>query len=112
MEGDEVDWAERIPGEHPDVPIITPVTQVGYLTTAPELVGGGHIKLDPGIPESGWYESTYTWEIYPNPFDEWFTIAGDILVDEIVIDTWCIPEPATLALLLIGGLALLRRRRK
>jgi hypothetical protein len=40
---------------------------------------------------------------------EVFLIEGDIEVDEIVIDTWCILEPATLALLLLGGFALLRR---
>ena len=101
----QVFWAERILGEHPDKPIITPIPQVDHLTTASELVA----TVDLGL---NWYESTYTWEIYPNPYDEWFTIEGDILVDRIVIDTWCIPEPATLALLLIGGLALLRRRRK
>ena len=102
----QVTWAERIPGEHPDEPIITPVPQEFHLTTVPVLVGGAHEALG-----GDWFESTYTWEIYPNPVDERFTIGGDILVDEIIVDTWCIPEPATLGLLLIGGLALLRRRR-
>ncbi len=101
----QIIWAERIPGEHPDVPIVTPVNQAGHLTTTPELVGGVHEDLG-----DGWYESTYTWEIYPNPVDEWFTIGGDIRVDALIIDTWCVPEPATLGLLLIGGLVLLRRR--
>ena len=54
---------------------------------------------------------SYTWEIYPNPIDEMFTIGGNIDVDGIIVDTWCIPEPATLGLLLLGGLAMLRRRR-
>jgi len=32
------------------------------------------------------------------------------MVDQVVIDTICAPEPASLGLLLIGGAALLRRR--
>ena len=103
----QVTWAEREVGGHPDVPIISPVAQAGYLTTAPELVGGAHVDL-----QDGFFESTYTWEIYPNPVDERFTIEGDILVDEIVIDTWCIPEPATLGLVVLGGLTVFRRYRK
>ena len=54
----------------------------------------------------GWYETTFKWEIRPNPPDEFFVIGGNILVDELVIDTWCIPEPTTLSLL-GGGLVLL-----
>ena len=49
--------------------------------------------------------------IRPNPPAEWITVEGDILVDELVIDTYCIPEPAAVILLAIGGLALYRRRR-
>ena len=102
----QVIWAERILGDHPDVPIITPIPLVDHITTAPLLVGNEHVPLG-----DDWFESTYTWEIYPNPIDEQFTIGGDILVDQLIIDTWCIPEPATLAVLLIGGLLLLGRLR-
>jgi len=58
-----------------------------------------------------WRETTYTWKFDYNPPDEFFAIGGTINVDELVIDTWCIPEPATLSLLALGGLAMLRRRR-
>ncbi len=33
-------------------------------------------------------------------------------VEEWGIFTWCTPEPGTMALTAVGGLALLRRRRK
>ena len=59
-----------------------------------------------------WMHSVYAWELDENPMDEWFTITGDIFVDELVIDTWCVPEPATMGLLALGGLAMLRRRRR
>ena len=41
-----------------------------------------------------------------------FTIGGDVFVDQLVVDTICIPEPATMSLLALGGLALLRRKRR
>jgi len=60
---------------------------------------------------NGWFVSTYEWRIYPNPEWEEFVISGNIYVDELVVDTWCIPEPATIGLLGLGALAVLRRRR-
>jgi hypothetical protein len=51
--------------------------------------------------------------IWPNPELEKITMVfgpGTVL-DYIHVDTICIPEPATVALLGLGGLALLRRKR-
>lgn len=57
-------------------------------------------------------------EIMPNPDSEQITIFGNAVANiipgnliEIEIDTISIPEPSTLSLLILGGLAVLRRRR-
>jgi len=60
---------------------------------------------------TGWIYSIFDIVIWPNPFEEWITIKGDILVDQLVIDTICIPEPATICLLGLGTLILLKKRR-
>jgi len=59
----------------------------------------------------GWIHSTYLSIIQPNPEEEMISISGDILVDEVVVDTIC-PEPATLGLLALGFPLLLRSRRR
>ncbi len=59
----------------------------------------------------GWLHTTYQTQIFPNPQFEVIMITGEIWVDELVIDTRCIPEPATIGLLSVGALALLRRKR-
>ena len=58
----------------------------------------------------GWYHSTYEIVLNPNPPEEMVHIYGAIYLDEMVIDTICIPEPTTVALLSIGGLLALRKR--
>jgi hypothetical protein len=65
--------------------------------------GTNPIAVGPVDLEYGWFETTYRWEIYPNPPDEIFTIGGNINVDQVIIDTWCIPEPSALLLAMIGG---------
>ncbi|MHC4501462.1 MAG: PEP-CTERM sorting domain-containing protein [Planctomycetota bacterium] len=56
------------------------------------------------------------WQIIlePNPTSEVLFVEPrdcTLYMDEIVIDTICIPEPATICLLGLGALALLRKRR-
>jgi hypothetical protein len=88
----QLTWRPQDPGE---VPILTGFDPA---PVAPPLL----IAETPIGPD--WRESTYFWEIRPNPVDERFGITGTINVDEVVIDTWCVPEPGALALLAVGGL--------
>jgi len=58
----------------------------------------------------GWWHTVITWRIPENPPDESFTIGGMIDIDQLVIDTWCIPGPATVVLLALGGLLIRKRK--
>ncbi|MHC4221795.1 MAG: PEP-CTERM sorting domain-containing protein [Planctomycetota bacterium] len=63
-------------------------------------------------PSSGWIHSLYKINIWPNPRDEWFSIKGDIVVDHLIIDTRCVPEPMTLVLFGSAGLVTLLQKKK
>ena len=106
----QLTWASDVVGETPSPTFINmaPAADLAWPVTLTDQIDWG----------DGWFTSTYQWRIYPNPVDEVFTISyfdannrAAIIVDQLVIDTWCVPEPATLGLFLVGGLALLRRRR-
>ena len=66
--------------------------------------------------ENGWMTCAYDFILEPNPEFESFGLKFDTypaFVDQVVIDTWCVPEPATLSLLAIGAcLPVIRRRRR
>ena len=64
---------------------------------------------------TNWYYSRWHIQIMPNPsFETLYVIADDeyseLYFDQIVVDTICIPEPATFGLFALAGLALLRKR--
>jgi len=112
----QLTWAGQYPG------LIRPVIGIEA-----ERVNGGYVpqqdivllsqtNINLGLtnePGSGqyWNHTTYLYEITPNPLRETIWISGSILVDELVIDTICIPEPATLALLTLSCLAMRYNRR-
>lgn len=57
---------------------------------------------EPPPAGANWWHSTYNIRIYPNPSFETIRIDGTIMVDQIVVDTICIPEPGSLAAMLTG----------
>jgi len=96
------------PGEDLD-PFLVEAPSVG-VAVGPDYQTTG-TGFDEEISGTPWLLSTYDFTLWPNPPLEGITIKGDILVDRLEIWTECIPEPATMALLGFGSLALLRRRR-
>ena len=88
----------------PDQPLVG-VSAVGMETMTMD------VAHDP-IAGTPWTFSLYDIVITPNPPEEWIAIKGNIIVDRVEIMTECIPEPATMGLLGLGSLALLRHRRK
>jgi PEP-CTERM motif-containing protein len=64
-----------------------------------------------------WGRASATFSYFPQPRDETITLTGwldpgqYVILDQIDVDTRCIPEPTTMGLLGIGTLALIRRRK-
>ncbi len=74
------------------------------------MVDGSQIGDTILLPD-GWNHSTYEIVLTPNPPEELVHIYGAIYLDEMVIDTICIPEPATMFLMAMGGFIALSKRK-
>jgi hypothetical protein len=106
--------------------MLVQVTFVGSPTNPPYIVGVGGVDNLPvpvvAYPEPpvihpiplriGVYGLAQRFRLYPNPdWEEMIVVVPDgVVIDQIVVDTISIPEPASLAMLALGGLAILSRR--
>lgn len=70
----------------------------------------GNIPL-PG----GWIHGTFSYLLNPQPAVEYWQIVNNtpttLYIDQVVIDTRCVPEPATMATMGLGVALLIARRR-
>jgi len=97
------------------------------LTYSPQIGGEPVVLTDPDYTwiapsdeqaiDAYYWQMTYHIGIEPNPSLETITIeppasGGGLYLDELVIDTICVPEPATICLFGLGALVLLRKRKK
>jgi len=80
------------------------------------MPGGEHADPFTIVNEYGdQFYSLSDWEIQPNPYWEQISLGTlpGTMVNQIIIDTWCVPEPSSIIALLggLGSLLAFRRRR-
>jgi len=105
-------WEPQGPGNLPTIQLLDPA---GDPSTVPLVRTELWPAPDDPDPTNQWrkvYHDTWHFELFPNPDFESISISGGINVDELVIDTWCVPEPATMSFLGLGGLSVLIRRKR
>ena len=89
-------WMGYPPGEYPDEPWAEAVL------------------VNSQVLPDGWIHEVYAMTLDLNPMHEWFEMGyvTNVLIDQIVIETLCyVPEPATMVLLGLGSLLMIRRKR-
>lgn len=92
-----LDWIQLIPSD----PNGSYVTEISRLVSSPDT--------------NGWKTLNIGWIIEPNPSEEKICMGlsgTGGFVDSITVETACVPEPATLALLSLGSLVLVKIRKK
>lgn len=119
-----INWVDELPEKLIRVQItfegVAPAVLHAQGFTDPDEHGGSGPLIDHGqfpagpaviFDENHFYQDIV---LFPNP--DWEQIVVNVpdgaIVDEIIVDTISIPEPATLGLLSLAALAFVRRRRR
>jgi len=107
----QLTWAQQASNVSPIVYFMLDRGGTG-MTVMPET--GRQVLGATGDPggDGLWYHSVYYLRWYPNVPFEVIAVTGAVNVDQVVIDTICIPEPLSVGLLAAGSVALLVRRRR
>ena len=107
-------WIQITYQPNPQLPPPSVSNLVG--NPAGQVLQTGAIDI-PIDPLNNLWHRTEIWRMFPNPDWETFDIflGPDVVVTQVVVDTWSVPEPSTFMLAGIGvvllGLRTWRRRR-
>jgi len=80
-----------------------------------QLISSQTVLIEEDIMGMGWYLDQSVWRIEPNPSHEKVILTGDpwgSVIDQIVVDTYCIPEPTSIGLLILGSFIAFKKRRQ
>lgn len=101
-------------------PLVGPPSVQNLVAFDPNGISGiGQVSANDVLidPLNNLFHRTEVWQIFPNPDWERFFIPiyPDVVVTQVVVDSWSVPEPGTFALSAVGAAlvaATIRRRRR